>query len=94
MQFVPRQNWSGYGLKSARTDWATVANAISKFEPVLMVVDPQDRQIAKKLLNFEILTLALNCMCFTNPTLRDYHPSDLLPVCQWNLSVLIHQGTN
>lgn len=54
MQFVPRQNWAGYGLRNARKDWATVANAVSEFEPVLMIVDPSDRQIARKLLSQEI----------------------------------------
>ena len=54
MQFVPRQNWAGYGIRQARKDWATVANTVSEFEPVLMVVDPQDRVIAKKLLSSDI----------------------------------------
>ena len=54
MQFVPRQNWAGYGIRQARKDWATVANAVSEFEPVLMVVDPEDRVIAKKLLSSDI----------------------------------------
>ena len=35
MQFVPRQNWAGYGIRQARKDWATVANTVSEFEPVL-----------------------------------------------------------
>ncbi|MDJ0900617.1 MAG: agmatine deiminase family protein [Xenococcus sp. MO_188.B8] len=62
MQFVPRQNWAGYGIKQARQDWATVANTVSEFEPVLMVVDPQDRVIAKKLLSssIELVELPLN----------------------------------
>ena len=54
MQFVPRQNWAGYGIRQARKDWATVANTLSEFEPVLMVVDPQDYTIAKKLLSSDI----------------------------------------
>ncbi|MEM9272321.1 MAG: agmatine deiminase family protein [Cyanobacteria bacterium P01_F01_bin.143] len=54
MQFVPRQNWAGYGIRQARKDWATVANTLSEFEPVLMVVDRQDYTIAKKLLSSEI----------------------------------------
>ena len=54
MQFVPCQNWAGYGLSDARRDWATVANTISEFEPVLMLVDLGDRQIARKLLNSAI----------------------------------------
>jgi len=51
---APNQNWAGYGLSNARKDWATVANAISEFEPVLMVVNPGDRHIAQKLLSQEI----------------------------------------
>ena len=54
MQFVPRQNWAGYGLRAARRDWVQVANTVSEFEPVLMVVDPRDRQIAKRMLSSEI----------------------------------------
>ena len=30
MQFVPRQNWAGYGTRQARKDWATVANTLSE----------------------------------------------------------------
>ena len=62
MQFVTRQNWAGYGLSDARRDWATVANTISEFEPVLMVADPSDRQIVRKLLNsaIELVEFPLN----------------------------------
>ncbi|MGK7876309.1 MAG: agmatine/peptidylarginine deiminase [Xenococcaceae cyanobacterium] len=54
MQFVPRQNWAGYGMRDARRDWAKVANTISEFEPVLMVIDPLDRAIARRLLSRDI----------------------------------------
>jgi agmatine deiminase len=54
MQFVPAQNWRGYGLKAARRDWARVANTLNEYEPVLMVVDPKDSRIAKKLLSADI----------------------------------------
>ena len=62
MQFVPRQNWAGYGIGKARQDWATVANTVSEFEPVLMVVDPQDKAIAKRLLSstIELVEFPLN----------------------------------
>lgn len=62
MQFVPAQNWYGYGLKKARQDWARVANIISEYEPVLMVVDPKDTKIATRLLNrdIEIVEFPLN----------------------------------
>ncbi len=54
MVFPPAQNWKGYGLREARREWQLVANTISEFEPVRMVVDPQDVKIAKKLLSSEI----------------------------------------
>jgi agmatine deiminase len=54
MAFPPAQNWQGYGLEEARQEWADVANAVSEFEPVLMVVQSADRRIAQNLLNSEI----------------------------------------
>ena len=54
MAFPPPQNWAGYGLADARRDWAAIANAINEFEPVLMVVRPQDRSRAKRLLSSQI----------------------------------------
>ena len=57
MVFPPEQNWKGYGLREARQEWKTVANTISEFEPVRMVVDPRDAKIARKLLNSEIKLL-------------------------------------
>lgn len=62
MQFVPRQNWAGYGLQAARQDWANVANTISEFEPVLLIVAPEDLQVAKKLISqdIELIDFPLN----------------------------------
>lgn len=54
MVFVPAQNWKGYGLKEARAEWATVANTVSEFEPVTMVVDPADKAAAEQLLTSKI----------------------------------------
>ncbi|MGK7903664.1 MAG: agmatine/peptidylarginine deiminase [Hormoscilla sp.] len=54
MAFPPPQNWAGYGLADARRDWSAIANVISEFEPVLMVVRPQDRSRAKRRLNSDI----------------------------------------
>ncbi|MEM8641934.1 MAG: agmatine deiminase family protein [Cyanobacteria bacterium P01_G01_bin.54] len=54
MAFVPEQNWADYGLRDAQREWAATANAVSEFEPVLMVVDPGDRAVARRLLNSDI----------------------------------------
>lgn len=59
MVFVPAQNWKGYGLEEARKEWAQVANTISQFEPVTMVVNPPDKAIADKLLSSKIKKLYL-----------------------------------
>ncbi|MGB7325795.1 MAG: agmatine deiminase family protein [Rubripirellula sp.] len=50
------QNWKGFGipLNDVRGQWADVANKLSEHEPVLMVVRPEDRMLAKKILNSEI----------------------------------------
>ncbi|WP_293081851.1 agmatine deiminase family protein [Moorena sp. SIO3H5] len=54
MVFPPAQNWKGYGLKKARREWAAVANAVNEFEPVVMVVHPQDKGVAKGFLSSDI----------------------------------------
>ena len=47
---------------NARQTWANVANAVVKFEPVTMVVNPGDQEIAEKYLDprIEITELPLN----------------------------------
>lgn len=62
MVFPPEQNWQGHGMKAARHEWTTVANAISEHEEVRMVVHPHDLGVARKLLSKEIklLELAVN----------------------------------
>lgn len=62
MVFPPEQNWQGHGMKAARHEWTTVANAISEHEEVRMVVRPDDLGVARKLLSKEIklLELAVN----------------------------------
>lgn len=59
MAFVSEQNWADNGLRDAQQEWADTANAISEFEPVLMVVDPRDRAAARQLLNSEIEQIEL-----------------------------------
>ncbi|NEO87710.1 MAG: agmatine deiminase family protein [Spirulina sp. SIO3F2] len=54
MAFVPAQNWADNGLWDAQEEWAATANAVSEFEPVLMVVDPSDRAAARQLLSSDI----------------------------------------
>ncbi len=56
MIMPPPQNWNGFGipLEDVRGQWADVANKLSEYEPVLMVVDPKERRHAKKILNRDI----------------------------------------
>ncbi|MDD9876434.1 MAG: agmatine deiminase family protein [Magnetovibrio sp.] len=54
MQFVPPQNWRRGDYRAAVREWAAVANAVADFEPVTMVVRPEDRKRAARLLNSEI----------------------------------------
>lgn len=64
MALPPPQNWKGYGipLKNVRGQWADVANALSEYEPVLMAVRPEDKQIARRLLSrdIELVEMPLN----------------------------------
>ena len=62
MVFPSRQNWQGYGIKAARRDWVNVANTINEFEPVLMVTDPEDSKIARRMLrgDIEIVEFPIN----------------------------------
>ncbi len=54
MVFVPAQNWRDHGLRDAQAEWAEVANTVSEFEPVTMVVDPADKAVAQQLLSSKI----------------------------------------
>lgn len=64
MVMPPPQNWKDFGipLPEARRQWADVANALTEYEPVLMVVDPREAKQAKQLLSkdIEILELPVN----------------------------------
>lgn len=55
------QNWKGSGIPMAqvRRQWANVANKLCEYEPVLMVVRPEDRSVAQQLLSREIELLEL-----------------------------------
>lgn len=44
---------------AARKTWSTVANAVAEYEPVTMVINPGDEQIAKRLLAGEIERITL-----------------------------------
>ena len=44
-------SWSHFDLDKGRIAWSNVANAISKFEKLKMIVNPSDLASAKKLLN-------------------------------------------
>jgi len=55
-------SWSHFDLDKGRIAWANVANTISKFESLKMIVHPDDRESATTLLtnNVEILELPIN----------------------------------
>lgn len=56
MALPPPQNWKGYGIPmdDVRGQWADVANKLAEYEPVLMVVRPEDKGVAKRILDKEI----------------------------------------
>jgi agmatine deiminase len=56
MVMPPPQNWKGYGipLEDVRGQWADVANKLSEFERVVMVVRPEDKRLARGILNGKI----------------------------------------
>lgn len=56
MVMPPPQNWKGYGIPLAkvRKQWANVANKLSEYEPVRVVVHPDERRHAKQILNKDI----------------------------------------
>ncbi len=55
-------SWSHFDLEKGRIAWANVANTISQFETLKMIVHPNDRESAVKSLNnkVEILELPIN----------------------------------
>ena len=55
-------SWSHFDLDKGRIAWANVANTISQFETLKMIVHPDDRESAINLLNnnVEILELPIN----------------------------------
>ena len=62
----------GRTLEEVRRDYAAVAQAISRFEPVIMIVDPEQQAEARRQLSAEIELLALP---FDEPWMRDMGPS-------------------
>jgi agmatine deiminase len=67
--------WEKIGLQKARTSYANVAKAIAQYEPVSMLVNPQDKEIAQKLCgqDIELFVLPLN-----DSWMRDTGPTFLL----------------
>ncbi len=57
-----QQTWAKVGLQRARAAYARVANAISEFEPVAMIANPEDESSASELCNIQvqIFTLPIN----------------------------------
>ncbi len=64
MVMPPPQNWKGYGipLEDVRGQWADVANTLSEYEKVLMVVHPTEAKLARKILSqkIELIEFAVN----------------------------------
>jgi agmatine deiminase len=64
MVMPPPQNWQGYGIPMAdvRKQWANVANRLSEYEPVRIVVAPQERVHAQRILSrqIELIELPVN----------------------------------
>ena len=56
------ESWAHFDLEKARVAWANVANTISKFEDLKMIVHPDNISSAKNLLNssIQVLPLELN----------------------------------
>lgn len=61
MVLPPPQNWKGYDIPMTRVhrQWATIATALSEFEPVHLIARPQDRMTVKKLLSDAINVIEL-----------------------------------
>ena len=57
---------------AVRRDYAAVAHAIRRFEPLIMIVDPEQVADARRLLSAEVELLALP---FDEPWMRDMGPS-------------------
>lgn len=70
-----QETWSKIGLDKAREAYARVAQAIAQFEPVIMLVNPDDEESARQFCAKEItlLTLPIN-----DSWTRDTGPSFLL----------------
>lgn len=69
------ETWSKIGLDKARKAYALVANSIAQYEPVTMLVNPGDEDLAKELCkdNVSIQTLPIN-----DSWTRDTGPTFLL----------------
>ncbi len=69
------QTWEKVGLERARIAYAHVANAIATYEPVTLLVNPQDMAQARTLCgqNIRLLPLAIN-----DSWMRDTGPTFLL----------------
>jgi agmatine deiminase len=70
-----QQTWANIGLQKAREAYALVANSIAKYEPVEMLVNPEDMDSAKILCgkNINLHPVAIN-----DSWLRDTGPTFLL----------------
>ncbi|TAL59218.1 MAG: agmatine deiminase [Legionella sp.] len=69
------ETWSKIGLDKAQKAYARVASAIAEFEPVTMIVNPQDETQARSLLpaSIQLFPLAIN-----DSWMRDTGPTFLI----------------
>lgn len=68
-------SWANIGLDRARTAYARVAQAIAQFEPVTMLVNPGDEELAKTLCGDEI---SIKTLPINDSWTRDTGPTFLL----------------
>jgi len=61
MAMPPPQNWvdAGFEAEDVREQWAEVANTVAEYEPVRMVVHPDEAREARRLLTREIELIEL-----------------------------------
>ena len=64
MAMPPPQNWRGYGysVTEVRKQWASVANKLVQYEPVLLIVSPNELNQVRSLVSrtIELVPLPLN----------------------------------
>lgn len=75
MGFPPAKTWWGAGVTVIRDECVSVANTLSEFEPVRMLVCPEDEGAARRLLSKDI---AIDLVPIDDIWLRDTGPLTLI----------------